>query len=64
MLVFPILCPSCMSPNGRRVIPQSPEVETFHCDRCGHEWSTPAPPPMRPLPPHALPRAWFGRKKR
>jgi ribosomal protein L37AE/L43A len=63
MLVFPHICPACGSAKGRRVIPQSPEVETFHCDDCGHEWSAPAPPPMRPVPERALPRSWFKRKK-
>lgn len=63
MLVFPSLCPVCASPNGRRVIPQSPEVETFRCSQCGHEWSEPAPPPLRPVPEHALPREWFLPKK-
>jgi transposase-like protein len=63
MLVFPSVCPVCASAGGRRVIPQSPEVETFHCDGCGHEWSEPAPPPLRPVPEQALPRHWFPPKK-
>jgi len=64
VIVFPNICPHCSSPDARRVIPQSPEVETFHCDRCGHEWSTPAPAPMRPVPPESLPRHWFRRAKK
>jgi transposase-like protein len=62
--MFPPVCPACGSANGRRVIPQSPEVETFRCGSCDHEWSAPAPPPMRPVPDQALPRDWFkGDKK-
>jgi hypothetical protein len=63
VLVFPNICPVCASANGRRVIPQSPEVETFRCMSCGHEWSTPAPPAMRPVPERALPRDWFPKKE-
>ena len=63
MLVFPSVCPVCASANGRRVIPQSPEVETFRCTQCDHEWSEPAPPRLRPVPDQALPREWFVPKK-
>jgi transposase-like protein len=64
MVIFPHICPACGSANGRRVIPQSPEVETFRCADCAHQWSAPAPPAMRPVPEQVLPRAWFTRKKR
>lgn len=64
MIRFPNVCPACGSGNGRAVIPQSPEVETFHCPDCAHEWSTPAPPPMRPVPAAALPRDWFPTRKK
>lgn len=63
MLVFPSVCPACASATGKRVIPQSPEVETFRCAQCAHEWSEPAPPPLRPVPDQALPREWFLPKK-
>jgi len=45
------------------VIPQSPEVDTFRCGDCGHHWSEPVPPSMRPVPEQSLPRDWFNRKK-
>jgi hypothetical protein len=64
VIVFPNICPACASPNARRLIPQSPEVETFHCSACGHEWSTPAPPPLRPVPQRALPREWFSLRRK
>lgn len=63
VLIFPQICPQCSSDRTHRVIPQSPEVETFRCDDCSHEWSAPAPPPMRPVPDAALPRDWFVIKK-
>jgi hypothetical protein len=49
MIVFPVICPACASDAGRRVIPESPEVETFQCGRCHHQWSEPAPPPSLEL---------------
>jgi hypothetical protein len=49
-MIFPVICPVCGADSGRRVIPASPEVETFHCGDCHREWSEPAPPLM-PLPP-------------
>ncbi len=58
MIVFPAICPACGSDAGRRLIPESPEVQTFRCGRCLHTWSEPAPayrvdaaddgPPKRP----------------
>ena len=41
-MIFPVLCPLCHADSGVRVIPQSPEVETFRCGDCRHEWSEPA----------------------
>lgn len=32
----------CQADSGRRVIPTSPEVESFQCGECRHEWSEPA----------------------
>jgi len=61
---FPNICPNCQSASRHLVIPTSPEVETFRCDTCGHEWSVPAPPPMRPIPSETLPRDWSGRNKK
>jgi hypothetical protein len=58
---FPNICPACGSTARHLVIPSSPEVETFRCDNCAHEWSTPAPPSMRPVPDASLPRDWFKR---
>jgi len=43
VIVFPAICPMCSSDTGRRVIPDSPEVQTFRCGRCHHVWSEPAP---------------------
>jgi transposase-like protein len=43
MIVFPAICPACASDAGRRIIPESPEVQTFRCARCQHTWSEPAP---------------------
>jgi len=45
MIVFPSICPSCGSEKGQRIIPESPEVQTFRCVSCRHEWSE----PLRPL---------------
>lgn len=42
-MIFPVLCPVCQADSGRRVIPDSPEVETFRCGACQHSWSEPAP---------------------
>ena len=44
MIVFPAICPFCSSDAGRRIIPESPEVQTFRCANCRHQWSEPAPP--------------------
>ena len=63
MIVFPNICPACHSTARHQIIPSSPEVESFKCDSCGHEWSVPAPTPMRPVPDAALPRTWATRKK-
>jgi hypothetical protein len=41
-MIFPVICPICQSDSGRRVIPDSPEVETFRCEACHHVWSEPA----------------------
>ena len=43
-MIFPALCPLCHADSGRRVIPSSPEVETFRCGHCRHEWSEPVQP--------------------
>lgn len=40
-MIFPVLCPLCHADSGVRVIPQSPEVESFRCGDCHHEWSEP-----------------------
>jgi transposase-like protein len=64
MIVFPAVCPACGASSGRRVIPESPEVETFRCGDCQHEWSEPAPLPVRTeIPKHALPWDWFRIRK-
>jgi len=42
-MIFPVVCPMCRADSGRRIIPQSPEVETFCCGHCHHQWSEPAP---------------------
>ena len=42
MTLFPPICPSCHSASGRIVIPESPEVETYKCQACHHQWSQPA----------------------
>ena len=47
-MIFPVLCPLCRSDSGRRTIPSSPEVETFRCGACHHEWSEPARPESFP----------------
>jgi len=39
------------------VVPQSPEVDTFRCGHCGHEWSAPAAPVRADIPEEALPQA-------
>jgi hypothetical protein len=44
VIVFPAICPKCASDSGKRMIPESPEVETFRCARCQNQWSEPAPP--------------------
>lgn len=41
-MIFPIICPACHSDSARRTIPLSPEVESFRCGICRHEWSEPA----------------------
>ena len=64
MIQFPNICPACQSAARHTIIPTSPEVETSHCDNCGHEWSVPAAPPLRPIPDAALPRkkkSWWRR---
>jgi hypothetical protein len=43
-MIFPVICPTCHSDSGRRVIPMSPEVESFPCGACHTQWSEPAPP--------------------
>jgi hypothetical protein len=63
VIQFPKICPACNSTARHELIPSSPEVETHRCDSCGHEWTTPAPPPMRPVPDSALPHDWFNPKK-
>jgi uncharacterized Zn finger protein len=55
-MIFPVLCPHCSSDSGRRVIPESPEVDSFRCERCGHAWSQPAAPVRGPIPAAVLPR--------
>jgi hypothetical protein len=44
MIVFPSICPSCGSEKGQRIIPESPEVQTFRCVVCRYEWSEPLRP--------------------
>ncbi|HTM24823.1 MAG TPA: hypothetical protein VL225_06500 [Vicinamibacterales bacterium] len=60
-MIFPVICPMCRADSGRRTIPQSPEVDTFVCGDCRHEWSEPAPAysplPAPPRPP-LLGRFW------
>ena len=41
-MIFPAICPVCRADSGRRVIPTSPEVDTFRCGDCQAEWSEPA----------------------
>lgn len=41
-MIFPVLCPVCQADSGVRVVPESPEVETFRCGDCRHQWSEPA----------------------
>jgi hypothetical protein len=41
-VIFPAICPVCHSDSGRLIIPASPEVDTYRCGACGHEWSQPA----------------------
>jgi hypothetical protein len=41
-MIFPIICPQCHAHSGRVVIPESPEVDTFCCGHCQHQWSEPA----------------------
>ena len=41
-MIFPVLCPVCHADSGTRLVPLSPEVETFRCGDCRHEWSEPA----------------------
>ena len=46
------------------LVPQSPEMDTFRCDRCGNEWSEPAAPVRSDIPEDALPRGlWLRLKK-
>ena len=40
-MIFPVLCPRCQADSGARLVPESPEVETFRCGDCRHEWSEP-----------------------
>jgi transposase-like protein len=54
-MIFPVICPVCQSDSGRRIIPQSPEVDTFRCGHCGQEWSEPATPVRSEIPDDALP---------
>jgi hypothetical protein len=63
VLTFPIICPACTSALGRRIIPQSPEVETFRCGECAHEWSEPAPPVAGQIPERALPWDWLRKEE-
>jgi Zn ribbon nucleic-acid-binding protein len=56
MVQFPAICPVCRADSGRQIIPESPEVDTFRCGRCGHEWSEPAAPVRADIPADALPR--------
>jgi transposase-like protein len=63
VIVFPHICPSCSSARTRQVVPESPEVDTFRCDDCAHEWSVPAAPPLRPIPDRALPHDWMPKKE-
>ncbi len=44
-MIFPAICPLCASDSGRRVIPESPEVDTFTCGACHHSWSEAAAMP-------------------
>lgn len=58
-MIFPAICPTCRSDSGRRVVPTSPEVDTFRCGACRIEWSEPAamtPPIVQPLPAVAIER--------
>ena len=58
-MIFPAICPACGSASGRRVLPMSPEVDTFRCGACRMEWSEPAaaiPPVVRWLPTVAMER--------
>jgi hypothetical protein len=43
-MIFPAICPTCASASGRRIIPESPEVQTFTCGACERSWSEPAAP--------------------
>jgi Zn ribbon nucleic-acid-binding protein len=63
VIVFPAVCSACGSSSGRRVIPESPEVETFRCGACGHQWSEPAPTVRTEIPRQALPWDWFRNRK-
>jgi hypothetical protein len=58
-MLFPVICSACNSPSGRRVIPESPEVDTFRCGACAHEWSEPVSPPVSHAPERTLPKDWF-----
>jgi hypothetical protein len=40
-MIFPVICPECRSDSGRRIVPQSPEVQTFRCGACQYVWSEP-----------------------
>lgn len=53
-MIFPVLCPVCGADSGRRVIPESPEVDSFVCGHCAHRWSEPASPSSIAAPPDPL----------
>ena len=59
MIVFPAICPACASDEGQRLIPESPEVQTFRCARCQHTWSEPAPAYTLDRPDNDAPRPRF-----
>jgi hypothetical protein len=63
-MIFPAICPVCASDSGRRVIPESPEVETFRCGACRHSWSELAAPPVVDLEPKAYWPAFMARFRR
>jgi hypothetical protein len=66
VIVFPAICPACASDRGRRIIPASPEVQTFRCGACRYEWSEPLQAiDISPDPEADEPKRWrpFRRKR-